>query len=393
MSPSNNMGTNEEADTREAARALMPLLRERADEIEANRRLPRDLAEHFSRVGFYRMLVPADYGGLESPPAEAMETIELLARADGGSAWCAFIGSTSGTVLSMLAPQAAREIFSHPDVRLGGVFAPRGEANVEADGYRVNGRWQWGSGTENCDWVMGGCRVIENGEPQRRSDGSPVQKMMLVPADDVEFLDTWHVSGLCGSGSTDFSINGLFVPETHSVSLGVDRPLDRPLYRFPQFGLLAMGIAAVSLGLARAAIDELVEIAGGKRPTGSSRPLAARASTQSDVSEAEALWRSARSFYYESIELAWQSACREGRIGVEHRRDIRLATTHATRSCARAVDLMYNLGGGTSVYRTSPLQRIFRDIHVATQHMMVGPATFELTGRMLLGLDADTTGL
>lgn len=380
-------------DVRGEARALLPVLRERAAEIEANRRLPRDLAERFSSAGFYRMLVPREYGGLECSPAEAMEAIEILARGDGGSAWCSFIGSTSGTVLAMLAPDAAQEIFSTPETRLGGVFAPKGKARTEGDGYRVDGTWAWGSGTENCDWVMGGCLVYDGDTLQKRSNGAPVQKMMLAPVSDIEFLDTWHVSGLCGSGSTDFAMNDIFVPMRRSVALGVDRPIDRPLYRFPQFGLLGMGIAAVTFGLARAAMDELISIAGGKQPSGSSRSLAARASTQSDVSEAEALYRSARAFYYETIESAWESACEEGRIGVEHRRDIRLATTHATRSNARVVDLMYGLGGGTSVYRKSPLQRIFRDVHVATQHMMVAPPTFELTGRLLLGLEADISVL
>ena len=154
-----------------------------------------------------------------------------------------------------------------------------------------------------------------------------------------------------------------------------------------------MGIAAVTLGLARAAIDALVEIAGGKTPQGSARPLAARPSAQADVSRAEATLRSARAFYYESIDRAWESACARGRIEVDHRRDVRLATTHATRASAEAVDRMYDLGGGTSVYHRSPLQRVFRDVHVATQHMMVSPATLELTGRLLLGLDTDTSQL
>jgi alkylation response protein AidB-like acyl-CoA dehydrogenase len=188
-------------------------------------------------------------------------------------------------------------------------------------------------------------------------------------------------------------MNDLFVPEARAVGIGVDGPLPRPLYAFPQFGLLAMGIAAVALGLARAAIDALVAIAGGKTPQGSARPLAARASAQTDVSRAEAMLRSARAFYYEAIEHAWENACAHGRIEVEHRRDVRLATTHATRASAQAVDLMYDLGGGTSVYRSSPLQRIFRDVHVATQHMMVSPGTLELTGRLLLGLETDTSQL
>ena len=372
-----------------AATALAPELARRADEIEAARRLPADLADRFAREGFYRMCVPEIYGGLELPPAETMRAIEILARADGSCGWCAFIGATSGSVLALLPPDAAREVFPHPETKLGGVFAPRGRAVVEADGFRVTGRWQWGSGTQNCDWVMGGCQVIRDGEPELLRNGTPRSRMMLAPVGEIEFFDTWYVSGLCGTGSTDFAMNDLFVPASRAVGLGVDGPLERPLYAFPQFGLLAMGIAAVALGLARAAIDALVEIAGGKTPAGSSRSLAARASTQSDVARAEALWRSSRALYYESIEAAWESARRHGAIEVEHRRDVRLATTHATRACAEAVDLMYHLGGGSSVYRSSPLQRIFRDVHVATQHMMVAPATLELTGRLFLGLETD----
>ncbi len=385
--------TGTSVDTVEAARKLAPRIRERAEECERARRLPQDLSETFAREGFYRMCVPEVYGGLELPPDVTMRTIEAVAEADASSAWCVFIGATSGTVLALLPPDSAREIFHHPEVLLGGVFAPRGKAVAIDGGFRVNGRWQWGSGTLNADWVMGGCQVIRDGKPELLNNGTPRSRMMIARAADVEFFDTWHVSGLAGTGSTDFAMNDLVVPESRAVGLGVDGPLERPLYAFPQFGLLAMGIAAVSLGIARAAIDELVSIAGGKTPQGSSRALASRPAAQIDVSRAEALLRSSRAFYYEAIGRAWESACTHGTIDAEHRRDVRLATTNATRSCAAAVDLMYDLGGGTSVYHRSPLQRLFRDVHVATQHAMVSPATLELTGRLFLGLETDTAML
>lgn len=380
-------------DPLDAARGLAPILRERAEEIEDARRLPPDLSQRFAAAGFYRMCVPEAYGGLELPPARTMETIETLARADAASAWVVFIGATSGTVLSMLPADSAREIFATKQTMLAGVFAPRGKAIPERDGFRVEGQWQWGSGTQNADWVLAGCQVIRDGEPELLRNGTPRSRMMIVPAREIDFLDTWYVSGLAGTGSTDFAIRDRFVPDRRAVGIGVDAPLDRPLYQFPQFGLLGMGIAAVALGLARAAIDELVEIAGGKTPTGSTRPLATRSSAQADVARAEALWRSARAYYYETIEAAWQSALAGGRIDTIARRDIRLATTHATRASAEAVDLMYHLAGGTSVYRRSPLQRIFRDVHVATQHMMVGTSTLELAGRLLLGVETDTAML
>ena len=215
--------------------------------------------------------------------------------------------------------------------------------------------------------------------------------MMLAPVDEIEFFDTWQVSGLCGTGSTDFAMNDVFVSESRAVGLAGERPIEKPLYAFPQFGLLAMGIAAVTLGLARAAIDELVRFADDKTPSGSGRSLAKRPSTQSDVASAEAMLRSVRGFYYESIDAAWAIARSEGRIPVSQRRNVRLATTHAVRESAKVVDLMYHLAGGTSVYRRSPLQRIFRDVHVATQHMMVAPAVLELTGRLFLGLETDTS--
>lgn len=379
-------------DTRAAARAFASELRERAEEVEMARVLPSDISKRFAEAGFYRMCVPQSLGGLEQAPAITMETVEILARADAAPAWVTFIGATSGTVLALLPDSTAREIMATPETMLAGVFAPRGKAIVVDGGFEVAGQWQWGSGTQNADWILAGCQVIRDGKPELLSNGTPRSRMMVVPAADVEFLDTWHVSGLSGTGSTDFAIRDRFVPNKHAAGFGVDGPLPRPLYQFPQFGLLAMGIAAVAMGLARAAIDELVDIAGGKKPSGSARPLAARAAAQSEVARAEASLRSARAFYYEAIETAWQEALKGG-LSTDSRRDIRLATTHATHASAEAVDRMYHLGGGSSVYRTSPLQRIFRDVHVATQHMMIGPSTYELTGRLYLGLDTDVAML
>jgi alkylation response protein AidB-like acyl-CoA dehydrogenase len=379
-------------DTIEAARSLQPELRERADEIEQARRLPAELARRLAEAGFNRLCVPKVYGGLEAPPAITARSIELLAQADASVAWCAFIGATSGSVLALIPEEAAREVFATPETLVGGVFAPNGRAEVEEGGFRVNGRWQWGSGTENADWILGGCQIVRDGEVERLPSGAPRTHMMLAPRAEVKHLDTWYVSGLCGTGSTDFVMEDIHVPERRAVGLQ-GLVVQSPLYAFPHFGLLGMSIAAVSMGLARAAIDELVEFAGAKTPVGSVRTLAKRAAAQSDVAEAEALLRSARSWFYEVLDCTWEVACREGTIAVEDRRDVRLATTHAVRSCARAVDLMYNLGGGTSVYRRSPLQRIFRDMHVATQHAMVAPGTLELTGRLFLGLETDTSML
>jgi alkylation response protein AidB-like acyl-CoA dehydrogenase len=380
------------ADPRDTALALAPLLAPRSEEIEHGRRLPDDVAQQLAAGGFYRMFVPKACGGLETPPGEAMEAIETLARADAASAWVAFIGATSGSVLASLPTETGRAIFADPLAMIAGVYAPRGRAEIVDGGFRVEGQWAWGSGTQNADWILGGCLIHEGGEPARHANGAPKTRLMLFPASDVEHLDTWHVSGLGGTGSADFAVHERFVPDSHASGRLVDGTLDRPLYRFPQFGLLGTSIAAVAMGIARAAIEEFVEVAVEKTPSGSRRPLAARSGSQAEVARAEATLRSARAFFFEAIDAAWREAL-EGDVSLARRSDVRLATTHATHAAAEAVDRMYHGVGGTSVYRRSPLQRHFRDVHVATQHMMVGPATWELTGRVLLGLETDPTTL
>lgn len=377
-----------------AARALSGGIRDRIEHIERHRRLPTELVHAMAEAGLFRMCVPQVFGGLEVDAATMVEVIEEIAKADGSAGWCVMIGATSGLVSAYVPDTVAREVFGAPHTITGGVFAPYGKANVVDGGYRVTGRWPFGSGCEHCAWLMGGSVVLEDANPRLLPNGQPDSRMMLFPTAEVEIIDTWTVSGLRGTGSHDVAVSDVFVPHGRSVSLITDRPCQSgPLYAFPVFGLLALGIAGVGLGVARSAIDELVQLAGGKIPTGSRKRLGDRAVIQMQVAEAEALLRSARAFLYEAIGDAWHAAQGTGAITATQRATLRLAATHATTSAAKVVDLMYNAGGGTSVYATSPLQRFFRDIHVITQHMMVAPPTLELTGRLFLGIETDTSML
>jgi len=367
---------------------LVPRIRTLADAAERDRRLPGDLVRAFADAGFFHLCVPRTLGGREADPATLVRVMETLAAADGAAAWCAMIGATSGVASAYLPDDAAREIYGAPGSITGGAFAPLGRAIVVDGGYRVTGRWPFASGCEHCTWLMGGSVVVENGTPL------PDARLMLFPAGDARIIDTWTVAGLRGTGSHDIAVDDLFVPAARSFSLITDRPTRTgALYAFPVFGLLALGIASVTLGIARAAIDELVRLAGVKTPSGSRRRLGERALIQVAVAEAEAGLGAARALVFEAVASAWAAAEAAGTIDVRLRARLRLATTHAAMAAARAVDLMYNAAGGTAVYATSPLQRHFRDVHAATQHVMIAPATLELVGRVLLGLDADTAML
>lgn len=369
----------------------------RCDEIERLRHLPADLSAQFARAGFYRMLVPKLYGGLEVHPTTFFDVVERLGRVDGASAWCVMISATAASCSAFLPAQVSGRIFGDPEVCFAGVFAPRGTAVPETrdgvEGYRVSGRWQWGSASRNAHFITGGCLVLDaDGKPRKLPNGMPLIRSMVFAPSQVELLDTWDVSGLCGTGSTDFEVRDVFVPHDLSYSYLTDTPVNVPLFAFPRFGLLALGIAAASLGMARGAIDALSVLAGAKKPDASSKVLAQRPSVQQQVAQAEALLRSARAFVGEAIDAAWAAAL-DGTVSTSHRADLRLAATHAVGSAARAVDLMYGLGGGSSVYRQSSLQRHFRDVHVATQHMMVGESTLELVGRLMLDVPTDVTML
>ena len=382
-----------EAKLLEQARRLAGVCAERAAEAERERRLPQDLSEQFAQAGFYRLGVPAQIGGLEQSITTCSRIFETLAQGDASCAWVAFIGATSGTSLAQVPQQTAQELFAAPTTMVAGAIAPSGRAEMGPDGFVVNGTWQWGSGTQNADWILGGCRLSQDGEPMLDKRGQQRAPMLLMPAGEVEFLDTWHVSGLRGTGSTHYRVADLVVPPERVVGGSRQDWATGALYRVPVFTFLASGIGAVALGVARAAIDELVELAQGKRRLGNAKTIAEQSTAQTELALAEARLRGARSFYYEALEAAWAFVQGGEMLSLELRRDLRLATTHAVRSSAQVVDAVYTLAGGGAVYESSRLQRMFRDVHVATQHIMVGPFTLETTGRLLFGLDANTATL
>jgi indole-3-acetate monooxygenase len=378
----------------EAAREIAPRAAALAAEAEAERRLPATLSDELAQAGLYRLCVPESLGGGEAAPRELLGAVEELARGDAAAGWCVAVCATAGMLAAYLEPDAAHEVFGASAGVVGGVFAPMGRAAATDGELTVDGRWRFCSNVDNCDWLMGGCVVLDGGEPRLLASGRPDIRLVLMRSADVEVIDTWSVSGLRATGSHDIAVDALAVPAARSASLLTDGPRERgPLYAFPPFGLLAASIAAVGLGIARGALDDLAELAGVKTPTLSTRKLAERPATQSGVARAEASLRAARSLLYESQRAAWEAAVAGAAIPVELRAGLRLASTHAIEAAAAAVDTAYSLAGGSAIYETSPLQRRFRDVHAATQHMLVGPATWELTGRSLLNLEFDASQL
>lgn len=378
-------------DLPELAHSFSSRIADGADAMEAARRMPADLARDMARAGLFRMLVPERYGGREAHPRNFFDALVATAQADGAAGWCLMIGATTGLLSASLPEAYARELYAdHPDNITTGVTAPLGKATPVEGGMQVTGRWPFGSASQVSQWICGGSFIVEDGGLRSGPHG-PQAMLFFFPAGEVTIHDdTWYTSGLCGTGSHDIEVRDLFVPEGRWVSLGGRPLIDRPLYRFPTLGLLALGVSAVAMGIACHALEHFKAFADGKVPTGSSRSLALRGSTQQDVARAEALIGAARALTNEAIDEAWDMACQSGGLSLDIKARLRLAATNNAWSAAEAVDRLYHAAGGSAVYSRSPLQRCFRDVHVATQHIMVAQPTWEMVGKVRLGIDPKT---
>jgi len=365
------MAASERAATVAAAHAAQ------GDEL---RRLPTPVVDALKDEGLLRMCVPHAYGGPEVDPPTMLRVIERMAQADGAAGWCTMIASTTSLLSHYVQPDRARQIWGDPRHVTGGVFARNGVATKVDGGYRVTGRWLWGSGTQHCDWITGGAA------------GDGYNGSMWFTPDQVELHDTWHTAGLRGTGSVEFSVRDAFVPDDLASQPQVTGPLvDSPLGAFPDMTLLAVGVAAAGLGIGRHALDAIVELGTEKKPQFSSRTISQSGVAQVELAKAEATLRSARAFLFDEVSQAWDVAAAGGRVDVAARARMRLAGAHAAEAAVKAADSAYTLGGGTSIFEHSPLQRCLRDAHVVTQHIMVAPRLYETLGKLHFGMDIDAT--
>ncbi|MEE4660359.1 MAG: acyl-CoA dehydrogenase family protein [Halieaceae bacterium] len=368
-----------------AARRLRHHIASRSDEIETGKRVPADLVDALNQAGLFSLTIPAALGGSECRPLEVLEAIEELAYADSAVAWCAMIYLTTAVSSAQLPADWAEQIYrvNGRCPITAGATAPTGKARRVDGGLEVTGRWAWGSGTHHADWIVGGCMVEQGEDILRFPGGAPAVHIVFFEKSQVLLHDNWDPSGMRGTGSVDFEVQGVFVPEGRWVVQGADAlTVDTALYRFPFFGLFAACVAAIPLGIARRALDDFVELARGK---GTGRKSLAESSlTQMEFGQANAQSEAARRFLFAVVQEVWETVAAGGEASTEQRRQLRLAATQATQLAAAAVDRLYNAGGGTSLQGHCSLQRHFRDVHVATQHRMVSTGLTQLAGAMAL---------
>ncbi len=358
-------------------RALAPTIAARAAESEAARRLPADLLTALRGAGCFRMSLPESHGGLGADLAATLAVLETLAHADASTAWTVMIGGNAWIDLAPLPRTTFDKVFDRPDVVVAGVFAPSGSITPSDDGYRVSGRWAFASGCEHADVLYGTC-----------TEGAGQLRMALLSRDDVEIEDTWTAAGLCGTGSHHFRVTDRLVTADHTFRLFADPPsVDAPIVRIPPPTLLAQLIAAVAVGIAQGALDDLLALAAHKVPLLAVAPLAADPLFQVDLAGADTDLRAARALLAATADELWAGAVAGQPPPLTLRARARATAVWVTTRAASVVTAAHRAAGSTAVYAESPLHRRLRDVHTLTQHFLVKPATLTTAGAVLAGRD------
>jgi alkylation response protein AidB-like acyl-CoA dehydrogenase len=387
---------------------LLPEIAARAEEIEKLGAVPADIVNRLDAAGAFTMLIPPSYGGSDLRPAQFVQVLATLARVDASVGWTAMVSVGWNATLARFSPQMLKTVFTPPsNPLLRGAFAPKGIAEPVSGGYRVKGRWPFASGSYDYQWVTGNCMVMVGGKPRIGAHGGPDMLTVLVPKARAKFLDTWHSVGLRGSASHDFVIDEEFVPEIQTSNVLVSpAAFDTPIHRLPILMILGAPHAAVAIGIAEGAIDDLRAIAKSKVPAlDPGRPLKDNPIFNYRFGEIVTRLDCARAFLARDAEITWEIA-NAGKVAAPAQSQTPLAMTTAStagtvatplqaqralataqfvqRECVDIVQIAFELAGSDACYSSSPLQRRWRDIRVLGQHTAAATGQLEKFGQMFL---------
>ena len=364
----------------QAFSALLVDIKKRARSGEFDRLgyIAQDVIDAFKTLGVYRALVPRRFGGDQCSPGEFCAMVEEISRADGSAGWVAsFV--MSPVYLASLPLDTIRQVYENgPDVVFaGGIFPPQ-PAEAVPGGFKVNGRWKYSSGCM-------GASLVGVGIAPKNGDKLDLPRLAVMPQSKVRIEQTWDTVGLLGTGSHDLVVEDVVVSEEWTFVRGGAANLDEPFFRYPSLSFATQVLSVVGLGVARAALDELRDMAAGRISVTGAPAVADRPLAQVEIAKAEAALRAARAFFFESIEDAWQTVLRGDSLSVEKTNLLRLSSTHATRVAAEVARTAQMLSGMTGVYNSSPLARCVNDAQVVTQHAFMGDITYQNAGAVFFG--------
>ena len=393
-----NLKTQSDAGSRAAAidwvaRAgrLAPVVEAAAARTERDTQVPQDVMAALHDAELFRMLLPRSLGGGEVTPLAFMEVLEAVSAADASTAWC--LGQAQGCTFAaaFLDRGVAQEIFGKPDAVLAWGPPNRSAKAIAVDGgYRVSGEWMFASGSRHAAWLGGHSFVCEpDGTPRLDADGKPIIRTMLFPITSAKITDVWQVIGLRGTGSDNYAVTDLFVPEAYTTwrDSAADRRETGPLYNIPLITIYGIGFAGVALGIARATLDAFIRLAAEKVPGRAAHVLRDNEVIQSQLAQAEAHLGSARAYLVEMIEATWETACTADGFPLDQRARLRVAITYAMNQAREVVNFAYQAAGTTAIFESNPFERRFRDMHTVSQQVQAHLSNYESAGKAFLGLE------
>ncbi|MFI1582237.1 acyl-CoA dehydrogenase family protein [Embleya sp. NPDC020630] len=373
------------------ARAVAPVLREEADANERGRRLTPRAVDALRSTGVFRMAMPRAWGGPEVDIRTQTRIVEELSAADGAAGWCAMIGSDGGYYSSALDDAVGRKLYPDLDSITAGWIVPAGRLHRVDGGYRLTGRWQFGSGCTHADVIIGGAIVYEDGAPAHTDDGRPEARVALLRAEQFEILDTWHTTGLAGSGSHDYRIDDVLVPAEQTFRFRDlrERRREGVLYAWP--GMFFANLPGVPLGIARAALEAAEDLLADKIAVPEMRPAREDPRVRTGVAQAHAMVGAARSHLYDVLGELWSALEQGTEPSLRLRAALVGGYMHTIRTCRDAAGVLSDVVGSASIYRGCPIERHTRDLTTISQHLMGQPKIMEMAGAMWLGVERALT--
>lgn len=358
--------------------ALLENIRSRRMEFERQKYISNDIIEQFKEIGVYRAFVPKAFGGDERSPLDFLLLIEEISKANGSAGWVASFGMNP-TYLGALPLETLKKVWGDTAdlVFAGGVFPPQ-PAKFENGKYTVNGKWSFGSG------CMGASLIGVGIKPE--GEGNPLPRMAVMPREQVEIDESsWDVHGMRSTGSFDLIVNDVKVDEEWTFVRGSQPTLQTDFFKYPSLTLAAQVLAVTGLGIARHALDVVVNSAKGRKSVTGAPNLGERSYAQIEIAKAEAKLQSIRGFFYETTEAMWNSILQGNAPSKEQINMTRLATSNVAHESAAVTQSAYRLNGMTGIYNDHPLSTCFRDANLVTQHAFMGEVTFQNAGAMMFG--------
>ena len=376
---------NRVADYLAALERITPVISEYRGSFDQERRLPDAVFDALADAGLFRLWLPEAFGGPELSPTEFMTVVEAASALDGSIGWLVGNGAGMSRAGGYLPAPAAAKFFADPRTFIASATGAVGAAQKVEGGYRLIGRWPFGSGAHHATHFMG----LAGAKDADGTEGPPL--CCYFERRDVMIHDTWRVSGLRATGSCDFEVRDLFVPEQHThLFIGHEASQTGALYRLPVISSFAWTVAVVPLGIARGAMNAFRELAQRKARQGTAALLRDREIVQANFGRVAVLHQAARACLIEAMAELIAAMPEDGQRMIEARATFRTACTHAAESALRIVDTLAAEAGATSIFEASSMERFVRDVHAAVKHIAMSPNNYIVAGRLALGLDPGT---